>query len=118
MFIDDDPINMIVAKKSFEHRNIEVIAASSGYEAMELFEKESGIDAVVTDIQLPGIDGIETMKKIKDTYKYKQMEVPFFAATAYSSAEDRHEFIDQGFNDVFIKPLDYDEIVNCIKMYL
>lgn len=118
LIVEDDPANLIVSVKSFERRNIEVFSAANAFDAMEIYDKTAGLSAVITDIQLPGMDGIEMMHKMRAKEESTRISVPIFAMTAYSFEEDRKHFVAQGFDDVFIKPVDYDKILETIQFYL
>jgi len=118
LIVEDDPANLIVSIKSFERRNVEVFSAANAFDAMVIYDKTAGLSAVITDIQLPGMDGIEMMHKMRVKEELTKISVPIFAMTAYSFEEDRKKFVEQGFDDVFIKPVDYDKILETIQFYL
>ncbi len=106
---------MIVSRKCFERLGVEVVAAVDAYEALELFDRTSLLVAVVTDIQLPGMDGIEMMHRMRDKAKEKGISMPVFAVTAYASRDARKMLLENGFDDVFVKPVNYGEIVKVIE---
>ena len=118
LVVEDDPANLIVSVKSLERRNVEVFSAASAFEALEIYDKTRGLSAVITDIQLPGMDGIEMMHKMRVKEELTMISVPIFAMTAYAFEEDRKHFMEQGFDDVFIKPVNYDKILETIQFYL
>lgn len=118
LIVEDDTANLIVSVKSLERRNAEVFFATDAYEALEIYDEIADLSAVITDIQLPGMDGVEMMNKMREKEGETKVSVPVFAMTAYAFEEDRKVFRDQGFDDVFIKPVDYDKIVETIQLYL
>lgn len=82
LVVDDEPDFLDMIKLRLEANNFEVIAASSGKEALESI-KGRRIDAVLLDILMPGIDGLEVLKQIRQDNK----DLPVFIITAFSSEE-------------------------------
>ena len=118
LIVEDDPVNLIVSVKSFERRSVEVLSTTNAFDALTLYDNISDLSAVITDIQLPGMDGIEMMQKMREKEKITRIAIPVFAMTAYAFEEARRNFLEQGFDDVFIKPVDYDKILETIQFYL
>ncbi len=118
LIVEDDPANLIVSVKSLERRNVEVLSARDAFEALDVYDNTENLSAVLTDIQLPGMDGTEMMRKMRVKEELTKISVPIFAMTAYAFEEDRKHFLEQGFDDVFIKPVDYDKILETIQFYL
>ncbi|MBP5201853.1 response regulator [bacterium] len=118
LIVEDDPANLIVSVKSLERRNVEVLSARDAFEALDVYDNTENLSAVLTDIQLPGMDGTEMMRKMRVKEELTKISVPIFAMTAYAFEEDRKHFLEQGFDDVFIKPVDYDKIMETIQFYL
>jgi PAS domain S-box-containing protein len=74
-------------------------------------------DAIIMDINLgPGIDGVETFKRIRQLPSYKN--VPVIAVTAFAMTDDKQKFLDEGFTDYLKKPLDKNELIAIIKKYI
>ncbi len=117
LIVEDDPASLIVSVKSFERRGVEVLVATDAYGALKLYIETSNLSAVITDIQLPGMDGTEMMCLMRAEEERTGIAVPIFAMTAYSFEEDRKKFVAQGFDDVFIKPVDYDKMLKTIQFY-
>lgn len=117
LIVDDDPVNMIVAKKILERRNVEVLSAADAFEALEIVDKNKDLDAVVTDIQLPGMDGGEMVRKMREKGGDCSL-IPVFAVTAFGSVYGKDFLLESGFGEVFTKPVDYDEMLDKILMYL
>ena len=118
LIVEDDPASLIVSVKSLERRNVEVVSATNAFDALYIYDDVENLSAVLTDIQLPGMDGAEMMRKMREKEDMTGIAVPIFAMTAYAFEEDRKNFLDQGFDDVFIKPVDYDKILEIIQFYL
>lgn len=117
LLVEDDRINRIVVQKILQTRGMEVVCASDGFEALELYQKENGIDLVIMDIQLPGMDGMEAERKIRDIQHKTGRIVPVIALTAYAADENLRSFISAGFDDCAQKPVDYEFLVEIIKKH-
>ena len=118
LIVEDDPANLIVSVKSLERRKVNVISAADAYEALDIYDKTDNLAAVITDIQLPGRDGTEMMRRMRLKEESKGISVPIFAMTAYAFGEEKNKFKEIGFDDVFIKPVNYDKILETIQFYL
>ena len=118
LIVEDDPASLIVSVKSMEKRGVKVVSAMSASEALAVYENESDLSAVLTDIQLPGMDGTEMMHRMREKEKDTGIAVPIFAMTACAFGEEKENFKAIGFDDIFIKPVDYDEILKTMQLYL
>ncbi len=113
--VDDEPQNLKLLEALLASRGYEVIKAASGQEALERIN-EQGIDLVLLDVMMPGIDGFEICSKIKDDERSK--DVPVVMITSLSSKEDRIKGIEAGAEDFISKPFDQAEVFARIKMLL
>lgn len=118
LIVEDDPANLIVSVKILERRKVEVLAAADAYEALKIYDNADNLSAVITDIQLPGMDGTEMMCKMREKEEETGISIPIFAMTAYAFGEEKENFKAIGFDDIFIKPVDYDKILETIQFYL
>ena len=64
--MDDDHRNIFALKNALNHEGMEIITAENGFECLEILEKENNIDAILMDIMMPGMDGYETMTRIRE----------------------------------------------------
>ena len=92
--------------KRLEKRDIKVIGAKSGEEALELLQK-SPVDVVVLDVKMPGMDGIEALKEIKR--RHSLVEVVLL--TGHASTEVAIKGMELGAFDYLMKPIDIDDLV-------
>ena len=118
LIVEDDPVSLIVSVKSMEKRGVKVMSAMSASEALAVYENAPDLSAVLTDIQLPGTDGVEMMRKMRQKEESTGISIPIFAMTAYVFGEGKEYFKGFGFDDVFIKPVDYDEVLKTVQLYL
>jgi two-component system, sensor histidine kinase and response regulator len=104
LLVEDDQICRNVLEKILVIHGMVVKSVETGEAALEFLNGCCGVDLVLMDIQLPGIDGIETTKKIR------MMEngnaVPVIAVTALAKEWKRERFFPEGFDDYLPKPVD------------
>jgi len=92
-----------------------------GYATVEATTAEEGVDIAVTslpelillDIQLPGMNGIEAMKILKE--RQETTDIPVIAVTASVMTHDRHKLIEAGFDDYQAKPIEIREFLERIE---
>ncbi len=101
LIVDDMEVNREVIKVSLQEDYV-LLEASNGEEAMALLETNNGIDAVITDIQMPKMNGIELIKKIRENSKYRNIVI--LANTQYGDPKQEEELLDLGANDFVYKP--------------
>lgn len=103
LVVDDNRVNLKVAKALFETFNAKVEAVDSGFEAVELIKKGERFDLIFMDHMMPGMDGIETSKQIREIEG--ENPTPIIALTANAGEEVEKLFIEAGLNDFIPKPI-------------
>ncbi len=106
MIVDDEEDFLETLVKRLEKRDIKVIGARSGEEALELLQK-SPVDVVVLDVKMPGMDGIEALKEIKR--RHSLVEVVLL--TGHASTEVAIKGMELGAFDYLMKPIGMDELL-------
>ena len=107
LVVDDEaPIRDMIKKGLFQMGGFDVEVAKNGLEAIEKIEKDV-FDLVLTDLKMPGMDGLELLKTIKGT----RPEVMVILMTAYGSIETAVEAMRMGANDYITKPIDLNELL-------
>ncbi|MBN1102745.1 MAG: sigma-54-dependent Fis family transcriptional regulator [Deltaproteobacteria bacterium] len=108
VLVVDDQINTLkVLMAILADEGYEVLRATSGAEALNLLESEENIHAILADLKMPGIDGMDfyrTMKTIREP-------IPFIIMTAYGSVKSAVQALKEGVTNYLIKPLDFDELI-------
>lgn len=104
LFIEDEPALRISYERYFRPRYA-MTFASSGAEALARFAGEPP-DVVVLDMRLPDTDGVELLRKIRETHP----DVPVIITTAYVSVEPQLRVLDLSHSAYLIKPFDLDEL--------
>ncbi|MDO8726403.1 MAG: response regulator [Candidatus Methanoperedens sp.] len=114
LLVEDNPLNMELIIEILRSQGFTVDTAVDGEKAVDMAEKYT-YDIILMDIALPGIDGVETSKKIKSKPQYKN--VPFVALTAFAMAGDKERLLNAGFNEYVSKPLEVHEFVKKMEKY-
>ncbi|HSP87698.1 MAG TPA: response regulator, partial [Ignavibacteriaceae bacterium] len=102
LIIDDDEDTLFTVNEIVQSCGCKTITANSGKEALEILENENP-DLILLDIMMPGMDGFQTLKKIKENPVLEN--IPVFAVTAKAMVGDRDIILKHGFNDYIQKPV-------------
>lgn len=113
--VDDNPESLKVLKYYFEDRNGKLDIAESGMEAIKLSQDHS-YDLILMDMQMPGMDGLETTGIIKASEKTRS--VPVIALTANAMTQDRERCMNAGMDDFLTKPVDFDALNKILKQWI
>ena len=112
LLVEDDLFNQAVTREVLKKQGCEVVTASNGREAVELFRNQT-FDLVLTDIQMPEVDGFETTRRIRALETGKR--VPIIAQTAHAFAEDKAQAFACGMDDYVSKPVKPSELKASLK---
>ena len=102
LIVDDAETNLYVAKSLLTPYGINVETVNSGYLALDRITSGKKYDIIFMDHMMPGMDGIETTKKIRDM----GYTAPIAALTANTVAGQKEHFLENGFDDFISKPID------------
>ena len=116
LVVDDEPMNLIVAKSIFGGYGMTVETAESGPESIEMCQKYK-YDIVFMDHMMPGMDGVEAMKRIRGGLRGKA-ELPIVALTANTVSQAREMFVQEGFDGFVGKPIETTELERTLKNVL
>ncbi|MGY0038924.1 response regulator [Pedobacter sp. NJ-S-72] len=117
LVVDDNEINILIAKRILSKWGLEIEAAINGYEAIEKIMTES-YDLIFMDIKMPGIDGFETTGIIRDISGSYYKNVPIIALTASTLKNDHYKFQECGMNGHVLKPFNPEEIKKLLFGFL
>lgn len=117
LVVDDEPMNLIVAKGIFSGYGISMVSAESGEEAIERC-KETRFDIIFMDHMMPGMDGIETVKRLHAEKLNKSVDTPIVALTANAVSTAREMFMSAGFDGFVSKPIEITELERTFKRVL
>ena len=104
LIVDDNELNRDMLARRLERKGFEVVLADGARELMQRL-KETTIDIVLLDIEMPEISGLEALKTLRETYS--QIELPVIMVTAKNQSEDIVKALDLGANDYVTKPIDF-----------
>lgn len=107
LVVDDDPNSLDIARTYLESRGYTVVTALDGKEALAKLEQvRPGV--VLLDVMMPGMDGWEVARVIKNHPDYKDVRVVML--TARSDFQDKHEGLRAGADDYIVKPIRLEEL--------
>ncbi|MCB1614687.1 MAG: response regulator [Pseudomonadales bacterium] len=116
LVVDDNKANLQLLSSLLEAMGCTVIASTSGYQAIELASK-TGFDIIFMDIQMPGMDGIETATRIRNETAFHK-DTPFIAVTAHAYDEQKRKILKSGFNDCLSKPVSEIQLQHTLNKWL
>jgi len=113
--VDDEEADLRLLEKLLVPRGYVVVSAADGKEAL-LKIRSQAIDLVLLDIIMPGMDGFEVCRQIKEDQKFRS--IPVIMVTALSAKQDRIRGIEAGAEEFLSKPFDQTEVLARIKILL
>ena len=112
LVVDDDPKIVSLLKRGLAYEGYTVDTASDGTEALAK-AREREPDLVILDIMMPGIDGVEVSRRLR-----QGGDVPILMLTAKGTVADRVAGLDSGADDYLVKPFDFDELLARVRALL
>jgi CheY-like chemotaxis protein len=116
LVVDDDVRNIFALTSLLEDHHLEVVHAENGRAGIEVLEKTPNVDLVLMDIMMPGMDGYETIKAIRQLPNFRS--VPIIALTAKAMKGDRAKCIGAGASDYITKPVDLDQLFSVLRVWI
>ncbi len=104
LLVEDNPVNQMFAVAILEKRGHAVRTVGNGLEAVTLLEHER-FDAVLMDVQMPVMDGLEATRRIRARERETGVHVPIIAMTAHAMERDREECLAVGMDNYISKPI-------------
>ena len=119
LIVDDISTNLIVANRLLFPYNMSVRLCKSGFEAIDEI-KSKDYDLVFMDHQMPGMDGVETTRRIRDMGNADNyyLKLPIVALTANDVFGAREMFLESGFDDFLAKPIDTTKLDTILKKWI
>ena len=115
LIVEDNKANLDMLSRRLERRDFEVVSGIDGNEAIEKARSENP-DLILMDMSLPGIDGWEATRRIKEMEETKS--IPIVALTAHAMSGDRARAIEAGCDDYDTKPVDMKRLLEKINNLL
>ena len=116
LITDDDVRNIFSLTKALEKYKVEVVLAMDGVQALEQIKLNPDIDVVLMDMMMPEMDGYETIQEIRKMPQFRRL--PIIAVTAKSMIGDRDKCIQAGASDYITKPVDVDQLLSLLRVWL
>jgi len=118
LIVDDVEVNLEVAKLYLKPYDLYVELADSGQRAIDFIKNKNEYDLIFMDHLMPIMDGIETVKIIRDMGSEYAKNVPIVALTANTEPGNEKVFLENGFSDFISKPIDINKLDYCLKKWI
>jgi CheY-like chemotaxis protein/signal transduction histidine kinase/HAMP domain-containing protein len=116
LLVDDDARNIFALSSVLERRGMKVLTATTGHEAIALVESNPRIAIVLMDIMMPQMDGYQTIGVIRQNPSFGRL--PIIALTAKAMKGDREKCLEAGASDYLAKPVNTEQLLLAIRMWL
>lgn len=116
LLVDDDMRNLFAVSKILKEHSMEIIKAENGIIALDMLTKHPDTDMVLMDIMMPEMDGYETMRRIRQQDKFRNL--PIIALTAKAMKDDKQKCLDAGANEYIAKPIDMQRLLSLMRVWL
>jgi signal transduction histidine kinase/CheY-like chemotaxis protein len=116
LVVDDDIRNVFALTSTLEQRGMKVVFAENGREGIERLHQHPNTDLVLLDIMMPEMDGYETAQAIRSMPRFEHL--PIISLTAKAMKGDREKAIAAGASDYITKPVDLDQLVSMMRLWL
>jgi len=115
LVVEDNPKNLKLVRDVLQHFGYHVFAATTGEDGVRM-AREVSPDLILMDLQLPGIDGTEALRRIRAETATRP--VPAVAVTAFAMPEDRRRAYDSGFDGYVEKPISVRSLPQQVQDFL
>jgi CheY-like chemotaxis protein len=116
LMADDDVRNIFSLTKILENHKMKILPAVDGNEALAAIQANPQVDIVLMDMMMPEMDGFDTIRKIREIPSFKKL--PIIAITAKAMSGDREKCIKAGASDYISKPVDIDQLISLLRIWL
>ncbi len=119
LLAEDNELNAEIAETLLRDEGAVILRVENGAEAVKLFEESPAgtFDAILMDIMMPVMDGLEATKTIRSLEREDAKEIPILAMTANAFDEDVRKCISAGMNEHLAKPLEMEKVIAVISKY-
>lgn len=114
MVVEDNFMSFKLIEAHCRRSNLEILHAADGFSAIELFKSHPEIKVILMDIQLPGMNGLDVTRTIREFDK----EIPIIAATANVFEDDKIACEEAGCSYYITKPINFPELFELLRGYL
>ncbi len=114
LIAEDSSVIQNIAKKVLEFQNYDIDSAKNGKEVLKKLEK-TAYDAILMDINMPQMDGMECARQIRALEDTKKSKIPIIAITGNAQNYSMEDFKAAGIDEYLPKPIDFDNLVTLLK---
>lgn len=114
LMVEDNELNQMVVKEMLKKVNLDITIANNGLEALQWLDKAE-FDIVLMDVQMPEMDGITAVRRIREQARFK--DLPVIAMTAHAMSGDREKSLEAGMNEHITKPVSPKVLFNCLTSW-
>lgn len=114
LIAEDEQMNYEYLVALLEDENYNILHAPDGNFAVEISQNDDSIDLILMDIRMPGIDGFEATKKIRESGK----TIPIIAQSAFAMSEDKNRAMASGFTEYLEKPISRKQLWSVLDIHL
>jgi len=116
LLVDDDIRNIFSLSSALEHQGLKVDIGRNGFEAIEALDKHPDIDIILMDVMMPGMDGLEATRRIREDARFRKL--PIIAITAKAMKDDQEQCLAAGASDYLAKPIDVDRLYSLLRVWM
>jgi len=116
LIVDDDVRNVFALTSVLEAHGMDVLYAENGKDGVELLRQNPEINLILMDIMMPELDGYETIRHIRSMPQFESL--PIISLTAKAMKGDREKSIASGASDYITKPVDTDQLLSLMRVWL
>ena len=116
LVVDDDARNIFALASLLENHEMDVLTATGGRAALDIINKTPGLSLVLMDIMMPGMDGYEAIREIRQSPGFSTL--PILALTAKAMKGDREKCLDAGASDYISKPVNTDDLLSLMQKWV
>ena len=109
-------MNIFALSSLLETHGMQVTSATNGRDAIDALQHRDDLSVVLMDIMMPGMDGYETMREIRNDTRFRTL--PILALTAKAMKGDREKCLDAGASDYIAKPVNTDQLLSLLRVWL
>jgi hypothetical protein len=116
LIVDDDVRNIFALTSLLERHQMDILYAENGRDGLTTLQNTPGIDVVLMDVMMPEMDGYETMRAVRKMSQF--VSLPVIALTAKAMKGDREKCIEAGASDYITKPVDPEQLLSLLRVWL
>jgi CheY-like chemotaxis protein len=116
LLVDDDVRNVFALTSALEQRGAHVEVGRNGFEALAKLDAVESVDLVLMDVMMPGMDGLEATRRIRQDERFTRL--PIIAITAKAMKDDQEQCLAAGANDYLAKPIDLTRLYSLLRVWM